>query len=483
MSKSPRTSRLVVAAVKDDAQFKAVEVRSQDGVTEIVWAKALSSEGRTWSDFAAHCGFSDEFGSRRRTAMADVTVVIGMDSTAVAFYRITAPAVSKEETAAIVRMQAESLLPLPPEQIEVAWRTLAATNGKVDVTIAAARSDHLERFADSVRDFQPHRILLSCEGVVQAWQRLFAGREPEAVVVSLGQRATQVCLVQAGQLVHAAVLDAGMNELADDVLDPSQTAERMERFAMHVRAVLDCFGGGGSATWPVFILSDGSEVFGRMAASLSTAGLCATARLPSLSDLKGPPGFETADLYEYRAPLGLALLATEEPAEGLNLFTGILQDRTQASAGQTRRSLILAGAIALFMLVLLIATSYAVDRARDTRYKELLAQTDLGQAKQRQSLLRTVAQHRPDLLQLFADVGGDPDTGVVLDSFHFKKGQPVSLTGQADNEEQMWKLQENLRARKGLQDVEISNASRDAKKIKFTITFQYRSFTKKEAVL
>jgi hypothetical protein len=484
MNKNAKTQCSVIAAVKDDAHFRAVEVRSQDGVTEIVWAKALPSEGRTWSDFAAHCGFGDDLG-RRRTPPQDAMAVIGLDSTAVAFYRITAPAVDKEETAAIVRMQAESLLPLPPDQIEVAWRTLPSTDGKVDVTIAAARSDHLERFADSVRDFRPRHILLSCEGTARAWQHLFDGRERQAVIVSLGGRSTQVCMVQAGRVVHAAVVDMGMDALANESLDAGRSAEQMERFAVDVRTILDCFGGDASAAWPIFVLSDGSELFDRVAASLNAAGLRATACQPGMSDLKGPRAFQAGHLYEYRTPLGLALLAARDPDEHLDLFAGILHDQTQTKTGRTRRSVIIAGAIAAIMLVLLIVTSYAVDKARDARYKELLAQTDLGQAKERQNLFKTVAQHRPDLLQLFADISGGPSAGVVLDGFHFKKGQPVTLTGQADNEEQMWKLQENLRARKGLTDVEISNASQDAKtkKVKFTITFHYRGFTKKEAVL
>jgi hypothetical protein len=485
MNRSPKTSRPVIAVVKDDADFRAVEVRSQDGVTEIVWAKALTDEGRTWSDFAAQCGFGDDLDGRGRAAPKDATTVVGLDSTAVAFYRIAAPAVDKEETAAIVRMQAESLLPLPPEQIEVAWRTLASTDGKVDVTIAAARNDHLERFADSVRDFQPHHILLSCEGTAQAWQWLFAGRERRAVVVSLGRCSTQVCLVQAGRLVHAAVIDTGLNDLADDSRETARAEERMERFVVDVRTILDCFGGETTTVWPIFILSDGSALFGRLAASLNAAGLRAIACMPDAPDLTTPPDFQTRDLYEYRTALGLALLAAQEPAEHLDLFTGILQDRTQTTAGRRRLPLVLAAAAAAVMLALLIATSYAVDKARDARYNELLAQTDLGRAKQQQSLLKTVAQHRPDLLQLFADISRGPSAGVVLDSFHFKKGQPVTMTGQADTEEQMWKLQENLRTRKGLEDVQISSASQDTKtkKVKFTITFQYKGFTKKGAVL
>jgi len=51
--------------------------------------------------------------------------------------------------------------------------------------------------------------------------------------------------------------------------------------------------------------------------------------------------------------------------------------------------------------------------------------------------------------------------------------------------EQMWKFQANLREHKEIKDAEIANAAPDSKtnKIKFTITLDYKEFTKKGAAL
>jgi hypothetical protein len=76
--------------------------------------------------------------------------------------------------ASIVRMQTESLLPLPADQIEVAWRSSPGTNGNVEISIAAARREYLQKFSGSVRDFRPGHILLSCE--MAKTQRLFSER-------------------------------------------------------------------------------------------------------------------------------------------------------------------------------------------------------------------------------------------------------------------------------------------------------------------
>ncbi len=484
MNKSPKTPRSVIAAVKDDTQFKAVELRAQDGEVEILWAKAVPSDDHTWSDFAVECGLAEHVETKGRSLRKDAMSVVGLDSTAVAFYRVTAPAVSEEETAAIVRMQVESLLPLPPEQIEVAWRTSPSTDGKMDVTMAAARCDHLERFVDSTRDFRPEHILLSCEGVTRAWQSLFTEQDRQAAVLSIGERHTQICLVQAGRVVHAAVLDVGMSDLksADECAEAGDVSER---FSLDVRTILDSFGWEVSSLWPTFVLSDGGEEIDRVVASLNAAGLLARASQPSAHGFRAAADFEPGDVYQYRAPLGLALLAMGEPADRLELFKGILQDQVEVSAKRARLSLIVAAAVAVFMLIVLIVTSYAVDKSRDSRYKGLLARTDLEQARQRQMLLKTVAQNRPDLLQLLTDINAGQNPGIVLDSLHFKKGQPVTLTGQADNQEQLWTFQKNLSGQKGIKNAEPSSVSQDAKtkKIRFTITFQYKGYTEKSAVL
>ncbi|MBN1506736.1 MAG: hypothetical protein JW955_07815 [Sedimentisphaerales bacterium] len=481
MNKNPKTTRSIIAAAKDDTQFKAVELRVHDDEVEILWAKSVSNDERTWSHFAVECGLAQAADARGRFPHKDATTVVGLDSTAVAFYKITTPTVNEEETAAIVRMQVESLLPLPPEQIEVAWRTTPSTDGKMDVTIAAARCDHLERFMDGIRDLRPQQILLSCEGTTQAWQSLFMEHERQATVLSIGQRHTQVCLVEAGHVVHAGVLDVGMSALTS----PGEQGDAAERFSLDLRILLDSFGWEVSSLGPVFVLSDGSDKFDQVAAALNAGGLFARTSVPSRYGLKGPAQLQPSDIYEYRTPLGLALLAMREPADRLDLFRDMLRDQTETAARRARYSVLAAAVVALFMAIALIVTSYVVDRSRDRHYRNLLSQTDLEQARQRQSLLKTIAQNRPDLLQLLADVNAGQNAGIVLDSLHFKKGQAVTVIGQADNEEQLWAFQKNLGDRKAIQDVEPSNVSRDSKtkKIRFTLTFQYKGYTKKDAVL
>jgi len=501
MSKGEKTPHVVIAAAKDDGQFKAVEVRKQEATLEVLWTKSLPAGDQTWTAFAAACGITAGADGHEKALKKHVSSVVGLDSTGVAFYRVTAPAVESQEMASIVRMQAESLLPLPPDQIEVAWRTTPATNGNVEITIAAARREYLHKFAGSVRDFRPGHILLSCEGTVKAWQSLFADGlrqgvpngiarvgETRTLLVSIGVENTQVCLVQNGAVTQAAVLGTGTADLvsAEDHAAQLRSAEMGERFAQDVRTVLGSFGWDESVSWPILVLSDGGAALTRIVESLNGAGLPAKASLPEARALKLPAGFQTQDIYAYRTPLGLSLIALERPSSGtLDLFERIVAEQEQEKTTTAWRSVLVAGAVAVVMLLALFATTYLADAANARRWSELVARPDFEAARQHQALLKTVARHRPDVLALLTALNTGKNDGIVLDSLHFKKGQPVTIAGQAGNTEQMWAFEKNLRAQKDMTNVAIVNPTQDSKtkKIKFTITFSYKAFSKKDAVL
>jgi len=502
MSKGEKTPHVVIAAAKDDARFKAVEVRKQDGVFEVLWAKSLPAD-QTWTALAAACGFPTGRDVRDKTPRRHVASVVGLDSTGVAFYRVTAPAVEPHEMASIVRMQTESLLPLPADQIEVAWRSLPGTNGNVEISIAAARREHLQKFSGSVRDFRPSHILLSCEGLAKAWQYLFSERQSRALLINLSVENTQVCAVQNGLVTQAAVLATAMTDLEDCGLEsqleaapPNQASEGpppsalrppkvMEQFVQDLRTVLGSFGWDESENWPILVLSDGSATVGRIVESLNAAGLPVKASVPEPRHLKLPAGLTMEDIYHYRTPLGLSLIALEKPGGTLNLFERIAEQEEQEKRSSAWRSVILAGAVAAAVLIVLLATVYLTDVAAATRWTEVVNRPEFEAARQHQALLKAVARYRPDMLELLATISAGKSDGIVLDTLHFKKGQTVTITGTAGNTEQMWAYEKGLREQKDLTNVTIMNPTQDSKtkKIKFTITFGYKSFSRKDAVL
>src|SRR4030042_802472 len=111
-----------------------------------------------------------------------------------------------------------------------------------------------------------------------------------------------------------------------------------------------------------------------------------------------PTGFLAQDIYQYRVPLGLSLIALEKSSGSLDLFERIVQDEEQEKVTTAWRAVALAGAVAVTMLIVLLVTAYFTDVASAKRWSELVARPDFEAARQRQAMLKTGARHRPDVL-------------------------------------------------------------------------------------
>jgi Tfp pilus assembly protein PilN len=176
-------------------------------------------------------------------------------------------------------------------------------------------------------------------------------------------------------------------------------------------------------------------------------------------------------------------MALEAREDELNIFERLYSPAAKEEKKHWVYSLKAACAIAVVMLVLSVVVSYAIDVASsgaiEKRLKTSGSEADINLLMQRQKLIKAVAQERPDLLDLLGQVTASGDRGIKLESFHFKKGQPVTITGQASTNEQLYKFEKSLQDRKNIKSVKM-NPSRDTKtkKSKFTITFHYRNFTK-----
>lgn len=405
------TRRSAIAIAKDGNKLKAVKLRKQGGLFEVLWTKSSEADDLDWKAFELECGLAAESTEQEKNSDGKM-VVAGFDSAGVVFYRVDLPTVSEEEIAAMVKLQAEARLPLPAEQIQLAWRADQVQNGKVPVTIAAARKERLQKFVENVRGFGPEKILLDCEAIVKAWRTFFSGDGRNAVVVSMTTQNTQVCLAQNGQLTNAVVMDTGTEDLSkttQDLLVPgagvlTDQTETIERFVQDIRSVLELFGYAGQAELPVFVLSDDSAAHEVIVSSLKSAGLNVRAAYPQIEKLDARARLRPADIYEYRVPIGLALTAIDGDTDRLNIFEHLYCSPSEAKSKRRLNSTKAAFAVAAIMLVLLVIVSYAVDVISPRAIEKRLDGTGPGsvvqQLNDRQKLINSVVSQRPDLLEL-----------------------------------------------------------------------------------
>jgi hypothetical protein len=84
------------------------------------------------------------------------------------------------------------------------------------------------------------------------------------------------------------------------------------------------------------------------------------------------------------------------------------------------------------------------------------------------------------LMQLVNEKG---ESGMKLTGLHFRKGQAVSITGEARNQDDLYKLYDALKNDKDVKkdSVKIQSATPEAKgsKVTFTINFDYKNFSNK----
>jgi hypothetical protein len=471
----------VVAIVNDDNEFKGVALRKQGGSFEILWTRSSEGVGADWREFAAECGLSVE-PTALEDADSDRIVVAGFNTAGTIFHRTTVPDVGDKEIESIIQLQAETRLPLPPEQIELTWRADQLQDGQMGVTIAVARKDLLQKFVGKVRCFKPAKILLNSEGIVKIWEVFFSGNKENAVVLSTGLHNTQVCLVEQGRLSNAVVLDIGIEEFSTDVTE--QQTETTERFAQDMRSVFDLFGCSNQDELPVFVLSDGSASYVSIVSSLRLAGLNARVATPDINGLMAKSELSDEDIYQYRTPIGLALMTFDEGANELNIFERLYNPVQKVVQRHWLYAPKVTIAIATIMLVLLVIVSYAVDIAGpnsiEKRLESSVSDVDMNLLVKRQQLIRTVAQERPDLLDLLKVVNESGDRGITLTTLFFKKGQPVSISGEASSNDQLSRYEKNLQNAKGIEKVNYSaNTNAKSKKITFTMTFHYKNFSTK----
>ena len=474
----------VVAIAQTDSRLQAVEVRKNVLRFEVLWTQTGKDNQTDWPQFAADCGLArgsvehaEDNGHKK--------VVAGFSSAGVVFNQIDVPAAARADAESIVRLQAESRLPLSADQMELAWRAGHASNGQMPVTMAAAKTEHLESFVEGVRGLAPAKIMLDSEGIVRAWRTLFGGNDGIAVVVSAGLRNSQVCLAQDGALINAVLLDMGR----EDFSTLRMGTEATERFVRDVTSILTMFDHGDPADLPIAVLSNGDDAINAMVAAMESGGLNARSVLPDISQIAESSKLDAEVVYDYRLPIGLGLVALEGRGDELNIFkrlyTPAKKEEKKPWFASVKRSVVIAAA----MLVVFVLVSYMVDRAKPGAIEKAIetamaakSDTDMSELTNRQGLRKAIAAQRADILQLINVVNDIGQGGIKLQEVDFRMGQLASISGESPGPEQVYKFEKDLNAHKYISDAKILSNSRDAKskKYKFSVEFKYKKFSDKK---
>jgi len=450
--------------------FKAVKLQRTSGGFELVWKK-------TWES-------ADAAGAEYPTEAGERTVMVA-ESKGVVFYRIDIPPVRDNQVAGVVKMQAEALLPLPADEMQVCWRADKAAGGKRGVTIAAGKTEGLRAYAGTARRFGALKILLDYEGVVRAWRELFGGTYAKTVVVNIAEAGTGVVFAENGRLSQAVTLDVGSR----DLLRREDRHGTMELFVHDLRNALELFGLGAEVDAKVVILSEDTAAHKRLISYLKDAGINASAAAPDPEAMKLSEETASEDVVEYIGPIGAAMLALEADGDELDLFKDLYAPagpgEASKGAGSLRRPCVITAA----MVVLFLLVSYTVDKASLAQLRKHMYApsgnpdgTNAGVLIEQQKMRKMVAAQRPDMLDLLGKISESSGEGIMLDVITFKKRQAVTIGGSCKSYDQLYEFQKKLGEQSGIKEVKIANSAVDKKKGKvgFKMTFHYKNFTRKK---
>ncbi|MFC1760893.1 hypothetical protein ACFL6U_02305 [Planctomycetota bacterium] len=475
---SSRNPTTVIAFYQQQQQLQAVEIRRHGQGFELLWQRTTSLAEETWASFAERCGVplvdADSTKTRRGKP-----VVVGFSAVGVASYRLELPAVGDSQLADMVHMQSEARLPLPLEQMELGWRRVGMSAGQTIVTAAAARRQRLAGLVNQVKLLQPITLCLDSEALVALGMNLAENMPSTGIVMALGEHTTHVCRVEDGQLSQTAIIDCGRADLIVGVSDVQ--AHALERFTQDLEGALVSMGDGPKEEVTVHILSDGRAGDAVLAETLSQQQR--PIRLCSLHwDRFRDNTLSNADLWEQRVPIGLALRVLEaDNVKGL--FHHLC--RPQESREVAKPVCSLRSAI-VWLILALLALGAAADMSYSYKERHLQELCETGKAEElvkEREVQKTLAQYRPDLLDLLTQVNDEKHKDITIDEIHFERGQAVRIIGHTKKAEDMYAFEEGLLDQSGIKSVSLEKEAFDkkAKVFNFTVLLHYKTFTKKQS--
>jgi len=413
-----------------------------------------------------------------RSASASVAgaggeVVVGLAGGDVAYYGLELPGARPEQMGEMVRLQAEALVPLPVEALQLAWRGGRGVNGKMQVTLAAARRERVRTLLEEAGAWKPTVAAPASEGLVWGGRELFGWGAQSGALLYVGGQGSELCVVRGGELVDAVRLEVGEEALWEG---QQLVTAQAQRLSQDLRAAM---AGEQVAAGQVWLASPGDERFAGLVSFLREHGWSATVAEPAMERLTSAGGLSRRWAYERAGQLGLALGALAGPESLLNLAAELRGAEEEVAPRWALPSLQASGVVLGVMVALFAVAGYVTDRAELARAEATWAavQTDTERTRElrEQALRQAVARRRVDPLEVIALANGLGPKGFLLDGVEIDGKGQVTIRGQLGNEKEFFEYQEALQGQAGASKVrgKMEGEDKKTKKQKFSVTLAY----------
>ena len=402
------------------------------------------------------------------TGAADVSMVVGVDSSQVRFLDIRIPDVAESQQMLLLRTQAEAILPLSADEMTMAWRAEEDTQGLLCKT-AVIRRQLIQPLMD--QPFEKLNITPEAVGLAAAWARR-TNHGAHACILLLRREHDFLAVSQkAGRLLHSTVIDAG----GDDI----HTSAPSGLLLQDIQTELETMQGEYPEKMPVSVLTDAEPdtFLTYLCNQIQGAGWdCETV---SCNEFSHPAcGIDAVEAF------GLALAATDAEQIDFDFCRAELMQRPDEDRNAATAVFYKTVAFTVLLLALALGASYWSVKHEVKLLREVIATENEGRTVQQvlteQSYRETVARARPDMTDLFERIEKCKGK-ILLDTFEFEKGKPVKITATAQSYDAAYEFQKKLETENKniITLARLLDPRMDQKnnKVQFTLTFHYRNFS------
>ncbi len=406
----------------------------------------------------------------KQTAGVKVTVVAGVDSSRLRFLDIRIPVVDEPQRYRLIQTQAEAVLPLSADQVDLSWRTEQDSQEGLLCRTVVARKELLQPVLAESERIQA--VTPGAVGLVTAWKHFGRNSERQCILLYRREHDFLVAMLRDGHLQRSAVIDAEGADLRNGV--PAGL------LLQDILAEIEGMSAECEQKLSLFILSENAQddFLEALYTQIQAPGW--KTEITFLEDFSRQGcGFEALEAF------GLALTAAADEKVDYDFRRVAALDQpeeTNMNAGTQLRKAI---AVTIALLVLVLGISYwsmkkdvkLLHRVMAASHEDLTVRHVLAE----QAYRETIARARPDIVDLFQRIQKCRGN-TSLDTFEFEKGKPAKITATADNYDAAYQFQKELEA----QNKNVITKTRlleprldqKGKKVKFTITFHYRNFSK-----
>ncbi len=468
----------------------------QDKQLKALWAKFRAGHAEVLSCLRQPCHETDLAAAGREFMQqhspdhqtGHVRPIICFDRIRPAFYEIPLPPVKEDQVESAIAIQAETILPLPPDRMRFDWKTFASTNGS-NAILAAVNASLQDRIEATARSLQPDHILLTAEAITAAAVNLFDAQDSPRTVIYIAAKTTWICFVNQGQLAGGACCDAGLDDLLmTDSID-RDIAEQLAQDIFHTVSTHPRF-----KDQPVEIIQCPDARFAMLADYLATLSLNVKMIRPYTERVTLPPSESVqADsaIYDWLIPLGLGFAGLAQPANRFELFPALHYQPQVRKVKIHAPGLGISLVAALLMAVVLIFSSYGKTIAQcriadrqieslEKKFKEMYPESSPEQWHSLQNTRKTLNPMRPDILELWGLLHEKTPQNIQMNSITCIHGEPVRIYAQAGGNDKkvVYDYQDIFIALKGVEKVILSPITYNDKEKRqyFTLSFEYGPF-------